>query len=47
MAGAHTWAVLNKLSKPKLVQIILNTEGNLGSQYAKLTAEVKNLLHHS
>ena len=29
MAGAHTEAVLNKVSKPELVQIILNTEDNL------------------
>ena len=47
MAGAHTEAVLNKLSKPELVQIILNTEANLGSQIAKLTTEVKDLLAHS
>ena len=47
MAGVHTEAVLNKLSKPELLQIILNTEANLGSQIAKLTTEVKNLLDHS
>ena len=47
MAGAHTEAVLNKLSKPELVQIILNTEANLGLQIAKMTTEVKNLLAHS
>ena len=47
MAGPHTEAVLNKLSKPELVQVILNTEANLGSQIAKLTTEVKNLLDHS
>ena len=47
MAGAHTEAVLKKLSKPELVQIILNTEANFGSQIAKLTTEVKNLLDHS
>ena len=35
MAGAHTQAVLDKLSKPELVQIILNTEASLGSQIAK------------
>ena len=35
MAGAHTQAVLNKLTKPELVQIILNTEASLGSQIAK------------
>ena len=47
MAGAHTEAVLSKLSKPELVQIILNTEDNLGSQITKLTTEVKDLLVHS
>ena len=47
MAGAHTEAVLNKLSKPELVQIILNTKANLGSQIVKLTTEVKDLLVHS
>ena len=47
MAGAHIEAVLNNLSKPELVQIILNTEANLGSQIAKLTTEVKDLLAHS
>ena len=46
MAGVHTEAVLDKLSKPELLQIILNTEANLGSQIAKLTTEVKNLLDH-
>ena len=44
MAGAHTEAVLNKLSKLELVQIILNTEANLGPQISKLTTEVKDLL---
>ena len=51
MAGAHTETVLNKLSKPDLVQIILNTEDNLGSQIAKLiaklTTEVKDLVAYS
>ena len=47
MAGAHPEAVLNKLSKPELVQIILNNEANMGSQIAKLTTEVKELLAHS
>ena len=41
MAGTHTEAVLNKLNKPDLVQIVLNTQSNLGSQIAKLTTEVK------
>ena len=44
MAGAHTEAVLNKLSKLELLQIILNTEANLGPQISKLTTEVKDLL---
>ena len=47
MTRAHTEAVLNKLSKPELIQIILNTESNLGSQIAKVTTEVKDLLAHS
>ena len=42
MAGAQTEAALNKLSKPELVQIILNTEANSGSQIVKLTTEVKD-----
>ena len=46
-AGAHTEAVLKKLSKSELVQIVLNTEANLGSQNAKLTTEFKDLLAHS
>ena len=44
MAEAHTDAVLNKFSKPELVQIILNTEANLGSR--KMTTEIKDLLPH-
>ena len=47
MAGAHTEAVLNKFRKPDLVQLILNTEANLGSQIAKLHTEVEDLLTHS
>ena len=47
MAGSHTEAVLNKRSKPALLLIILNTGANLGSQIAKPTAEVKDLLAHS
>ena len=47
MARAHTEAFLNRLSKPNLVQLILNTEANLGSQIAKLTTKVKDLLAHS
>ena len=47
MAGAHTETVLNKLSQPDLVQLILTIETNLGSQIAKLTTEAKDLLDHS
>ena len=47
MAGADTENVLNKLSEPDLVQLILNTGANLVSQIAKLTTEVKDLLVHS
>ena len=47
MAGAHTEAVLNKLSKLDLVQLILNTKADLGSQIPKLTTEVKGLPVHS
>ena len=32
MAGTHTKAVLNKLTKQELVQLYLNTEGNMGSE---------------
>ena len=44
MTGAHTVAVLNKLSRTDLVQLILNTEVNLESQIAELTTD---LLAHS
>ena len=47
MAGAHKETVLNKLSKHYLVQLILNTEASLGSQIAKLTTELGDLLAHS
>ena len=43
MAGTHTEAVLNKLTKPELVQLLLNTEANVGAQISTLTAEVKEL----
>ena len=47
IAGAYTQTVLNKLSKPELVQIILNSEANLESQIAKITTEVKKMLDYS
>ena len=47
MAGAHTETVLNIISKPDLVKLILNTDVNLGSQIAKLITEVTDTLNHS
>ena len=42
--SSHRGCSQQQLTKPELVQIILNTEANLGSQIAKLTTEVKDLL---
>ena len=47
MAGAHTEAFLNKISKYDFGQLILNTEVNLESKIAKLTTQVKDILAHS
>ena len=41
MVGTHTEAVPNKLTKPELVQLLLNTEANMGAQISILTAEVR------
>ena len=46
MAGTHTEAILNKLSKPELVQLLLNTEANIGAHIATLTAEFKEIDNH-
>ena len=43
MAGTHTEGAFKKLTKPELVQLLLNTEANLGAQISTPTAEVKNL----
>ena len=43
MAGTHTEAVLNKLTKPKLLQLLLNTKANMGAQFSSLNAEVTEL----
>ena len=43
MSRTHTEAVLNKLTKPELVQLLLNTEDNLRAEIPTLTAEVKEL----
>ena len=44
MATTHTEAVLNKLSKSELVQLVLQTESSLALQITNLTNEVKDLL---
>ena len=44
MSGIHTEAVLNKLSKPELVQLLLKTEVTLGSQINDLSKEIKDTL---
>ena len=46
MATTHTEAVLNKLSKSELVQLVLQTEASLASQITNLTTEVKDLLEY-
>ena len=43
MAGTHTEAVLSTLTKPEVVQLLLNTETNMGAQISTLIAEVKKL----
>ena len=44
MATSHTGVGLNKLSKSKLVQLILKTDASLASQITSLTTEVTDLL---
>ena len=46
MAGTHTEAILNKLSKLEQVQLLLNTEANMGAHTATLPAEVKEINNH-
>ena len=43
MAETHTEVVLNNLTKPELVQLLLNTEANMGAQISTLTAKAKDL----
>ena len=43
MTGTHTEAVLNNLTKPELVQLLLNTEANMAAHTSTLTAEIKGL----
>ena len=44
MSGTHTEAVLNKLTKLELVQLLLKTEATLGSQITDLSKEIKDTL---
>ena len=46
MNGTHTEAVLNKLTKQELVQLLLKTEATLGSQITDLSKEIKYTLTH-
>ena len=43
MTGTRTEAVLSKLTKPELIQLVLNTEANMEAQISILTAQVKDL----
>ena len=44
MSGTHTEAVLKKLTKPELVQLLLKTEVTLGSQITDLSKKIKDTL---
>ena len=46
MAGNHTETILNKFSKPELVQLLLNTEANMGAHIATSTDEIKENNNH-
>ena len=46
IAGTHTEAILNKFSKPELVQLLQKTEENMGAHIATLTAEIKEINNH-
>ena len=46
ITGAHSEAVLNKLTKPELIQLLLRTEATLGSQIADLSKEAKDTVTH-
>ena len=43
MAGTHTEAVFDKLTKPELFQLLFNTGDNIGAPISTLTAEIKDL----
>ena len=42
MSGTHAEYVLNKLTKPELVQLFLKTEATLCSQVTDLAKEIKD-----
>ena len=46
ISGTHTEAVLNKLTKPEFVQLLLKTEATLDSQIFDLSKEIKDNLTH-
>ena len=46
MSCTHAEAVLNKLTKPELIQLLLKTEATLGSQITDLPKEIKDTLTH-
>ena len=46
MGGTHTEAVLNKLPKPELVQLLLKTEATLHSQIIDLSKIIMDTLTH-
>ena len=46
MSGTHTEALLNKLTKSELVQLLLKTEATLGSQISDQSKEIKDTLTH-
>ena len=46
MSGIHTEALLNKQTKPQLVQPLLKTEATLGSQISDLSKKIKDTLAH-
>ena len=47
MAGSHIEAVLKKLIKQKLAQLVVNTEANMGSQISAMTMKLKISWHNS
>ena len=46
MRSTHTEAVLNKLPKPELVQLLLKTEATLDSQITDLSKIIMDTLTH-